>query len=301
MESATLKRHAVEVSRRLCDRLGLGTGTRVREFDSHHGGSWLSALAERGCDAVDHGLADVVIDNQSIIHAEDLEPALAERVTALASGGYLVIEFHHALAQLEQGQFDTARHGHPLYFSLTSWRNACRRHGLEVVDAWREDVFGGCLVVVAAQAPATPNRHVQEILQREAEAGAADPVRYARLDDLARRTVAEFTAHLHDASAAGRRLAAYGAGSKAVTFLGVAGVGPESLPMVADLSVAKHGRRIPGAGIPIVSPEALVAARPDEVMILTWDIADEVMAQLRGMGLAEAAYYVPLPTLARVG
>ena len=300
VESATLQRHAVEVSGRLCERLGLSSGTRVREFASHHGGSWLAALVERGCDVADKGPADVVIDNQSIIHAEELEAEMAERAAALADGGYLVIEFHHALAQLEQGQFDTVRHGHPLYFSLTAWKNACRRHGLEVVDAWPEDVFGGCLVVVATHAPASPSIDVEEILRREAEVGAADPARYARLDDLARRTVTDFTAHLRAAADDGRRVAAYGAGSKAVTFLGVAGVDSGSLPMVADLSPAKHGRRIPGAGIPIVSPEDLVADRPDEVMIMTWDIAEEVVTQLRGLGLSDAAYYVPLPALARI-
>ena len=301
VESATLRRHAKEVARRLGERLGLGPGTRVHEFASHHGGSWIAALIERGCDAVDTGPAAVVVDNQSLIHSEDLEVELAVRVAAMASDGYLVIEFHHALAQLEQGQFDTARHGHPLYFSLTAWRNACRRHGLEVVDAWQEDVFGGCLVVVATRAPASPCGPVEEILRREDEAGVGDPLRYARLDALARRTVEDFTAYLQTAAQRGRRVAAYGAGSKAVTFLGVSGVDAALLPMVADLSEAKHGRRIPGAGIPIVSPERLVAARPNEVMILTWDIADEVMAQLRGMGLTEAGYYVPLPTLARGG
>lgn len=302
VESATLKQHAVEVSRRLCESLDLGAGTRVREFSSHHGGSWLAPLLERGCDAVDQGTADVVIDNHSIIHAEDLETELAVRVAAMSPGGYLVIEFHHALAQLEQGQFDTVRHGHPLYFSLTAWRNACQRHGLEVVAAWPEDVFGGCLVVVATHATATTTtEHVEGIQRREQERGAANPVRYAELNQLARRSAAAFTNHLRQAADAGRRVVAYGAGSKAVTFLGVAGVDIADLPLVADLSRDKHGRRIPGAGIPIVSPEDLVAARPDEVMIMTWDIATEVMTQLRGMGLSEAAYYVPLPALAQVG
>lgn len=144
----------------------------MREFASHHGGSWLPALLEAGCveagsaeagdPAAGRTPAQLVIDNQSIIHAEELEPELAERVASLADDGVLVIEFHHALEQLVQGQFDTVRHGHPLYFSLTSWSRACERHGLRVVDAWTEDVFGGCLVVAAprgARRSCLPRRH----------------------------------------------------------------------------------------------------------------------------------------------
>lgn len=323
VESATLQRHAIEASARVLSRLHLRPGTTVREFASHHGGSWLPALLEAGCveagsvegssleassaDAGDPAArrapAQLVIDNQSIIHAEELEPELAERVAALADDGVLVIEFHHALEQLVQGQFDTVRHGHPLYFSLTSWSRACERHGLRIVDAWTEDVFGGCLVVVARRTVAAgpPARDVTDILQQEHEAGAVDAEGYAALDRLAQRSVTDFVAHLREAKEAGVRVAAYGAGSKACTLLGVAGVGTDLLPMVADLSAGKHGRRIPGVGLPIVSPEGLVAASPDEVMILTWDIADEVIAQLRSMGLAEARFFVPLPRLREVG
>ncbi len=314
LESETLKRHARDVSRTVLSRLGLPPGSTVREFASHHGGSWVAALTAAGCVVVNgtpagvtvngetvtdetvddksvddgtagDGRADLVVDNQSIIHAEDLETQLAQRVAALADDGVLVIEFHHALQQLEQGQFDTARHGHPLSFSLTSWANACRRHGLEVVDAWPEDVFGGCLIVAARRAGrGSVHRDVADILA----------------DRLRRRTSADFVAHLERARAAGRRVIAYGAGSKACTLLGVTGVGADLLPMVADLSPAKHGRRVPGVGIPIVSPEELVAAAPDEVMILTWDIAAEVIAQLHAMGLSGARFFVPLPRLAEL-
>ncbi len=313
VESATLQRHAVEASGRVLQRLGLGAGTTVREFASHHGGSWLPALLDAGCvDAtrVERAAgeatrvpAQLVVDNQSIIHAEELEPELAKRVEALAHDGLLVIEFHHALKQLVQGQFDTVRHGHPLYFSLTSWSRACERHGLRVVDAWTEDVFGGCLVVAARRADAAgpPSSDVTDILQQEREGGAVDEEGYRALDRLARSTVAQFVQHLRRAREEGVRVAAYGAGSKACTLLGVSGVGPDLLPMVADLSPAKHGRRIPGVGLPIVSPEDLVAAAPDEVMILTWDIADEVIAQLRDMGLRDTRFFVPLPRLREVG
>ncbi len=325
VESATLQRHAVEVVDRLLTRLDLPAGFAYREFASHHGGAWDAALAAAGGRAVAADAA-LVIDNQSIIHAEDLEPQLAQRAAALADDGLLVIEFHHALRQLLDAQFDTVRHGHPLYFSLHSWAAACERHGLRVVDAWAEDVFGGCLVVVARRATAEPREQegtpstadtadtpdtaatpttgpsaaVEEILAAERAADAADPAGYAALAEHMAATIAQLRAHLAQARAQGRRVAAYGAGSKAVTFLGVAGLDCGDLACVADLAPGKHGRRVPGTDIPIVSPADLVAAAPDDVVILTWDIAAEVVAQLRAAGL-HARYIVPMPALRDVG
>lgn len=300
VESATLRAHARAASQRLLSRVGAASGTSVHEFSSHHGGSWLGALQEAGCHVVESD-AHLVIDNHSIIHAEELERELAQRVATLAADGLLVIEFHHALAQLEQAQFDTVRHGHPLYFSLHSWSAACRRHDMSVVDAWTEDVFGGCLVVVARRGDHAASDAVQEILDAERRAGATTPDGYRDFADHARRTVDALRHHVATARDSGRTMAAYGAGSKAVTMLGVAGLTAVDVPIVADLAPGKHGRRIPGARISIVSPAELVAAAPDDVVILTWDIATEVVAQLRSAGLTDARYVVPLPTLREVG
>lgn len=294
VESTTLQRHAVEVTARIYDRLGLPADCRVREFSSHHGGSWIGAFTASGAQDV-RDQADLVIDNQSIIHSEQPDADLAERVAALADDGALVIEFHHALRQLEGGQFDTVRHGHPLYFSLHSWSAACERHGLSVVDAWPEDVFGGCLIVVARRG-GTPSAAVTQILADEVAAGATTPEGYARMRELTQGLRTELVAHLQQARVAGRKVAAYGAGSKSCTLLGAAGIGPDLLPYTADLSPAKHGRAIPGVRVPIISPDELVARAPEEVVILTWDIAAEVVAQLRSSGL-DATFVVPLPTV----
>lgn len=294
VESATLRRHAEEVTTRILDRVELPERPRVREFSSHHGGSWIEAWRTRGAEEVGTD-ADLVIDNQSIIHSEQPDADLAERVAALADDGALVIEFHHALRQLEGGQFDTVRHGHPLYFSLHSWSAACERHGLSVVDAWPEDVFGGCLIVVARRG-GTPSAAVTQILADEVAAGATTPEGYARMRELTQGLRTELVAHLQQARVAGRKVAAYGAGSKSCTLLGAAGIGPDLLPYTADLSPAKHGRAIPGVRVPIISPDELVARAPEEVVILTWDIAAEVVAQLRSSGL-DATFVVPLPTV----
>ncbi|MDO5712314.1 MAG: hypothetical protein Q4P32_11320, partial [Micrococcales bacterium] len=128
VESATMRRHAVDVVGRLVDRLGLDKGQTFVEFASHHGGSWSDAFTGTGLTPVDV-CADLVIDNHAIIHAEELGHELAERVAALNDDGILVVEFHHALRQLIEAQFDTVRHGHPLYLSLHAWSAACERQG----------------------------------------------------------------------------------------------------------------------------------------------------------------------------
>lgn len=292
IESATLQRHAVEVADRIHRRLNLPPKARVREFSSHHGGSWIGAFTASGAQAVEDD-ADLVIDNQSIIHSEQPQADLADRVAALGEDGALVIEFHHALRQLESGQFDTVRHGHPLYFSLHSWAALCARVGLTVVDAWPEDVFGGCLLVVARRT-GTPSAAVVEILDAEESAGATTPEGYERLRSLTATLRTTLQEHLTAARAQGRSVAAYGAGSKSCTFVGAAGLDADDLAYTADLSPAKHGRRLPGTRIPIVSPEELVRRAPDDVVVLTWDIAEEVIEQLRRSGL-RASFVVPLP------
>lgn len=300
VESATLQRHAREASHRVVERLGIARGSIVREFSSHHGGSWLEALQDAGLKP-SPSPADLVVDNQSIIHSEDPDADMRLRTAALAPGGVLVIEFHHALRQLADGQFDTVRHGHPLYFSLHSWRALCARHGLTVVDAWPEDVFGGCLVVAATRDPQSAvGPIVASILAEEDAAGVTAPAGYRALQDRTRQVTGELTAYLEAARADGRRVVAYGAGSKSCTLLGVAGVDRELLPVTADLSPAKHDRRIPGTGIPIVAPEALVASQPDEVLVLLWDIADEVVEQLRATGLTSPRYLVPMPSVSEI-
>ncbi|MDO5627569.1 MAG: methyltransferase C-terminal domain-containing protein [Mobilicoccus sp.] len=300
VESETLRRHAREVTARIRERVTLPEQPRVREFSSHHGGSWIDAWLDGGATAVD-AEADLVLDNQSIIHSETLDADLAERVSALADDGVLAIEFHHALRQVSGGQFDTVRHGHPLYFSLHAWTAAVERHGLTVVDAWPEDVFGGCLLVVARRAgqDADPSEAVQQILRDEQAAEITSPAGYARLRDLADTVRTDVVRHLEHARDEGRSVAAYGAGSKASTFLGAADIGPDLLPYTADLSPGKQGRRVPGVGVPIVSPEDLVRRNPDEVVILTWDIAAEVAAQLTAAGY-RGRCLVPLPALKQV-
>ena len=302
VESRTMLAHAESATRGVVAALGLAPGATVREFASDHGGHWLPALTAAGLVPVDAGgLADLVVDNHGLIHAEDLAGAIDHRVAALAPGGRLVLEFHHLLALVEQGQFDTVRHGHPNCLSVTALQHALAARGLEVLDAREVPVYGGsCLVVAGRRGEHARRDGVQQVLDREREGGLDDPERLRGLQYRAHRSAAAVREHLVAARARGLRVIGYGAPSKASALLGLSGVGPDLLEATADLSPGKHGRRVPGAGIPIISPAELVARAPDEVLVLTWDIVEEVRAQL-APSLPRTRFVVPLPEVRVVG
>lgn len=296
--SRTALDHALHMASALRQAVGAQEGATVREFGSAHGGHWLNALVQEGFSPTE-GPADLVIDNHGLIHDEDLDAALAARVAALDDDGVFAIEFHHVLAQMAGRQVDTIRHGHPVYLSLTAWQHACRRHGLVVVDAWEEQVYGGCLVVLARRGDeATPRAaRVEAVLARERAAQLDREEGYDHWGEVVTSVRAAVLEHLRAARASGRSVLGYGAGSKAVTFLGVTGVDASLLPVVADASPAKAGHRIGGTAIEVVPPAELLARDPDEVLLLTWDIADEVTRQLRRAGLTRADLVVALPEL----
>jgi hypothetical protein len=302
VESDTHRRHtAAAVASVLAEHPQLA-GRGVREFASHHGGSWLPALAERGCRPVATGRpAQLVVDAHALAHEEDVAGCLAVRADALAPEGLLVLEFHHLLALVEQGQFDTVRHGHWSYLSLTAVQRLAARHRLEVVGAVAEPVFGGSLRVVLGHQGAghAVDPGVGALLGVEADAGLADGTALHPLQDRAHDSATALREYLTGRRRAGRRVLAYGAPSKAAVLLGLSGIGPELLEFTVDAAPLKHHLAIPsgsaGGRIPIRPVGELVAARPDEVLLLTWDIADEVVATLEADGGWGATYVVPLP------
>jgi C-methyltransferase C-terminal domain/Putative zinc binding domain len=297
VESETSRRHAARtVTAVLADHPFLVGGT-VREFASHHGGSWLDALAGYGCrPAPDSEPADLVVDVHGLAHEQDLAGQLALRASALAPEGLLVIEHHHLLPLVEQTQFDTIRHGHWTYLSLTAVSRLAGRHGLRPVRAIGEPVFGGSLRIVLAHQESVHagDSTVAEVLAAEAAASLDDGNGLKSLADRAAESATALRAYLSGLRQSGRTVAGYGAPSKAAILLGVGGIGRDLLPYTVDASPAKHGLAIPGDRIPIEAVDVLCERRPDTVLILTWDIADEVVAQLETAGLS-AEYIVPLP------
>jgi hypothetical protein len=212
-----------------------------------------------------------------------------------------VLEFHHLLPMVEQAQVDTVRHGHWVYLSLTTLARLLPLHGLVPVRAVPVEVFGGSLRVTAArlQDHADVHASVPGMLETERRAGLDALQSLVTFGQNGLRTARAFARHLTDARDKHRTVAGYGAPSKAPVLVSLAGVDEDLLPYTVDLSPVKQGCRLPGTRIPILTPDELLVRRPSEVVILTWDIADEIVRQLsrtaEGTGW-QPRLFVPLPT-----
>jgi hypothetical protein len=172
--------------------------------------------------------------------------------------------------------------------------------GLAVASVRRVPLFGGSLQVMLRHADASggldmADTSVKAVLDDEAAAGVDDPDRLAGLHAAAHRSATALHDYLVDQKDKGRTVLGYGAPSKAPVLLDISRVGPDLLPFTVDAAPGKHGRRIPGCGVPIHPVDDLRAARPDVVLVLTWDIADEVISQLEADGGWGAEYLVPMP------
>jgi hypothetical protein len=307
VESETSRRHAAQVVAELLTEHPELTGCSVREFASHHGGSWLGALQQHGCRPVpetgpESGPADLVVDTHALAHEPGIGAAMNQLAAALNPGGLLVLEHHHLLPLVAECQFDTIRHGHWSYLSLTALDRLAPRYGLQVLRVKAQPVFGGSLRVTLGRAGAGHPVHpsVGELLAAERAAGLADGSGLQALSARAETSATALRAYLCEQRQAGRRVLGYGAPSKAAILLGVSGIGPDLLEFTVDASPAKHGLAIPGGRIPIRSVAELRAQRPPVVLILTWDIAEEVVSQLESDGGWGAEYMLPIPTLHRL-
>ena len=312
----------------------LGPDTRVVDLASH-GGHTAPMLRARGIDATvyeavpwraaalradghrvieadpedvaapaEGSRADLVIDVYRLAHLADLDAGVRAIAGLLAPGGAAVIEFDHALSTIGDPQFDAVRHGHFSYLTLSALEPLLARHGLAVTHAVSQPVYGGALRIrlrpTAGAAPTAIDASVADVRAAERAAGLDDPAFLAGLAGRVAERCAALREHLAEAAGEGRRVVGYGAPTRAVTLLNAAGITARDLPYTVDRSSAKHGRYLPGTGIPIRDPRALVDDPPDELLILTWDLADEVVAQL-GELAGRTRFVVPLPALADIG
>lgn len=273
VEPQALRDQAADALGRAADA-GWLRGTTVREFGSPHGGTWLPLLSERGY--LESGRASVVLDCFGIMHEPDQRAAFDARAAATARGGVLLLQFHSLAAIITQGQWNALRHGHFAYYSLTALTRLLDAVDMSVAMAWEFDLYGGTIMVAAVHGHVTPDASVREILGYEARLGVTDPEVVARLQQATDSHAARLRDWLDERADAGERVYGYGAASRAVALLHIAGVDARRLFAVADASPAKQGRRMPGTDVAIISPEQLIADEPDHVLLTLPDLYDEV-------------------------
>jgi hypothetical protein len=276
VEPQALRDQATEAVHRVADA-GWLRGTTVREFGSPHGGTWVPLLVERGFRAAER--ADVVLDCFGIMHDRDQQLAFKLRAQATSPNGVLLLQFHSLLTIVGQGQWNALRHGHFAYYSLTALAWLLDAAGMSAATAWEFDLYGGTVLVAAVHGRAEPDERINDILNRERDFGVTDPSVVGRLQAMAEGHAARLREWLEAQADGCRTVYAYGAASRVPALFSIARVDRRLVRAVADASPAKQDRRIPGTDVAIISPDQLIAADPDRVLLTLPDLYQEVRAR----------------------
>ncbi len=241
--------------------------------------------------------ADLVIGNNVLAQVPDLHDFVGGLSRLLKPEGVVTLEFPHLARLIAGNQFDTIYHEHFSYFSLASVEALCARHGLRLFDVEELWTHGGSLRVFACRAESA--REVMPSLARlraaEAAEGICDLATYAGFAERVRQTKHALLELLIGLRRAGKRIVGYGAPGKGNTLLNYCGIRTDLLEFTVDRNPYKWGKFLPGTRIPIHPPEALAAARPDYVLILPWNLKDEIARQLAPIGAWGGRLIVPIP------
>jgi SAM-dependent methyltransferase len=329
--SDTMVRHAADLAGRLTNERGLGAASLVVEAASNDGyllqhyrragvgvlgiepAEYLVALARQrhgipsrqeffteslATQLVSEGLrADVFHAHNVLAHVPDLNGFVRGIAALLRPDGVALIEVPYARCLLEHCEFDTIYHEHLCYFSLTAVVACFARNGLTVVDVEVLPIHGGSLRIFASPTHASvmPGPRVAELLDQEKADGMTEVAYYEGFASRVRNLARELRLHLANLKQAGRKIAAYGASAKGSTLLNYCGIDGNLLEFVVDRNQDKQGLYTPGTHLRIVPPEDLLRERPDYVLLLTWNFADEILAQQAEYRRRGGRFILPVP------
>ncbi|MGZ9164833.1 MAG: class I SAM-dependent methyltransferase [Anaerolineales bacterium] len=260
-----------------------------------------NSLAER---LRDRGYAaDVIHANNVVAHVADLQSVVAGISTLLKPDGVAIIENHYVKDMIDHREFDSIYHEHLCYFSVTSFRNLFAPHELILVDVERLPIHGGSLRVYFQRADGPRSlehdgaARVKALLEEEDCWGVGNSSFYQGFGERVDSLRHDLLACLQAIKSEGKRIVVYGASAKSTTLLNYFGIGSDTFDYVVDRSTAKQGRFTPGTRLPIRSTDALLETQPDYVLLLTWNFADEILAQEAEYRRLGGQFIIPIPQL----
>jgi SAM-dependent methyltransferase len=243
--------------------------------------------------------ADLIIGNNVLAQVPNLNDFVAGMAHLLAPQGVITLEFPHLEKLINENQFDTIYHEHFSYFSLVTIDRLAQRHDIKLFDVEQIPTHGGSLRVYLCRADAAHavSANVTALLAHEREIGFEDIARYARFAAGVHRTKRQLLSFLIECKEKGARVCGYGAPGKGNTLLNYCGIGTDFLDFTVDRNPYKHGRYTPGMHIPIHPVEAVSEVRPDYLLILPWNLKNEIVAQMRHVGDWGCKFIVPIPSV----
>jgi len=242
--------------------------------------------------------ADLIVGNNVYAHVPDINDFTEGLKAALKPNGTITLEFPHLIRLLEHAQFDTIYHEHFSYLSLFTVNQIFASAGLRVWHVEELPTHGGSVRIFGCHAndARQTTEAVHRILQEEAQRGMQTLIPYIEFQPRADRTKNDLLEFLLEQKKTGKSVVAYGAAAKGNTLLNYAGVKPDLLPFVYDAAAAKQNKYMPGSHIPILNPAAIMNEKPDYILILPWNIAEEVKSQL-SQELSNTQFVTAVPEL----
>ena len=246
-----------------------------------------------------HGRADLVAANNVFAHVPDIRGFAAGLRALVKDEGTVTLEFPHLLRLIERRQYDTIYHEHFSYLSLLTSTRALATAGLRVVDVEELPTHGGSLRVYARpeENGGEPTERVKAVLAEEEYAGLHTVAGHEGFAPAVLKIKSDLLGFLLTAAAEGRSVAGYGAPGKGNTLLNHCGIRSDLLSYTVDRSPFKQGKFLPGTHIPIYPPERLAQTRPDYVLVLPWNLRDEISQQLSYIGSWGGKLVFPIPEL----
>ena len=247
----------------------------------------------------EHGPADLVVLNNVYAHIPDVVGFTEGLRSLVADDGWVSIEVQHLLTLVERTQFDTVYHEHFQYYTVLTAQRALASGGLALVDVELLDTHGGSVRLWArpVEVAGEPSGAVRDVLAAEAAAGLHSAEGHDGFAAAVSRVRDDLVAFLIEARRAGKSVVGYGAPGKGNTLLNYCGVRPDLLAYTVDRNPYKHGRFTPGTRIPVLAPDQIAADRPDYVLVLPWNLRQELTEQLSYVREWGGRLVFPIPTL----